>query len=239
LRQKNLTIRDHLNTKGVDAYLDTPDGRIGIEVTTLTAFFAEWVFIERLAEFCWQDERLTGQGFDITYSYKHIQICTQGNTIYDYVKRVGKAIATYDKEALANLQVTVKFIDNHPGYFSWSIEDADTYPWYDTLTSDLTQKLQGKRKAGELSNCERNLVFVGINYVSPTNWALPRLFGYLEPRESYSPYKSTVGALESYWIEMLPTLHNLIGICYFVYDLRQEDPFYPLRIFWRSEADRT
>ena len=48
LQQRNRGIVDNLLTDGVDAYLDCCGSTIGIEITTLNGFIADWILLERL-----------------------------------------------------------------------------------------------------------------------------------------------------------------------------------------------
>ena len=50
-------------------------------------------------------------------------------------------------------------------------------------------------------------------------------------------YQSEIQEIGEYWLSQMHKLTNVIGICYFFYSLEREEPFYPLKIFWRSEED--
>lgn len=238
LRQQNEDIHDNLSEQGIDGHMDTPNGTVGIEVTSLSAFIAESIFIERLTEMCRQDSRLRGRGFDLTYSWDRIQACEQDEEIYIYIRQVAEALASQDGEKLEQLQVDVKYEDDYPGNIVWHVRNSDSYPWFDRITRRLTPKLQTNSKVRQLSTYQRNLVFVGINHLSPINGMFPDLFRYLAGVDGYNPHEEMIESLENCWSDTLPTLQNVNGICYFFYSLDQETPFYPLRMFWRSPADQ-
>lgn len=239
LREKNSTVRDHLFGTGVDASLDHKDGRVGIEITTLNQFIAEWIFTERLAEFRQTNSFFHDKGFEIRYSFERIQQETEGHTIYQYIQDVGNAIVASNEQQLLDLQIEVEEVEIGitDGYISEKVKEPERFPWCPLVTRALAGKLAKDNKLRQLQECERNLVFVGVNNVSPINTFFPALFEHLDSGEE-SSYGLQVQALRQYWAEELPKLPNVIGLCFFLYSLEREEPFYPLVMLWRSEADK-
>ena len=88
-----------------------------------------------------------------------------------------------------------------------------------------------------LSKLDRNIIFVGINHSMPSNYVVPMLFDELGKDEIIS-YSDEIEEIRKYWGSHMSDLNNVIGICYFFYSLNSEAPFYPLKIFWRSDTDK-
>ncbi len=241
LCEKNSTIHDLLNSNGgVDASLAHQDGHVGIEITTLNQFIAEWIFTERLEEFCQTNSFFYGKGFEITYSFERIQQETEDHTVYQYIQDVESAIVASDEQQLLDLQIEVEEVKigaTDPRYISWKVKEPERFRWYPLVTSTLARKLVEGSKLQQLQANSRNLVFVGVNNLSPINLFFPSLFASLDSGEK-SSYWPQVQALRQYWAEELPKLPNVIGLCFFIYSLEREEPFYPLVMLWRSEDDK-
>jgi hypothetical protein len=71
--------------------------------------------------------------------------------------------------------------------------------------------------------------------MGPTNWVVPLIFEELSAESGY--YQLEIQGLNDYWKSHMASLNHVIGICYFVYDIGSEAPYYPLKMFWRSEDD--
>jgi hypothetical protein len=237
LQKKNKNVVDCLRPNGIDAYLNTGDSPVGIEITTLNSFLGEWIFIERLRQVLIEGNCPRENSIEIKYSYLRINTVTNGGTIYDYIRQVGRAILSCDMQALSELEVSVERIDDiQGGGIVWELLDGENIPWFDYLTNELYAKLKGNAKVRQLKEHPRNLVFVGINYSSPSNGIFPSIFGDL--RNSSALLPPELQEIEEYWYSYMFDLTNVIGICYFAYTLDSEIPFYPLKIFWRSKVDQ-
>jgi hypothetical protein len=216
--------------------LEDEFGYIGVEITTLNGFIGDWIFTERLTEFLDEQNYLTKDiGLEVSYSHARIQLAAQGKLIYQYIGKVGEAILSNDERALFEMSVSVNHHSRGP-FISFDIDDTDSFPWFKYITQDLQAKLQERSKVQQLSQHSRNIVFVGLNHSSPTNWAFPRIFEDLANGEIH--YHSEIQEIRRYWASSMLDLTNVVGVCYFFYSLPSEEPFYPLKFFWHSEKDK-
>lgn len=236
LRKQNRNIIDNLRTDGIDAYLNDEKSPVGIEITTLNGFVASWIFVERLTELLDSSGFLCDKGLELICSHRRIWDASRDGSINKFVKLANAAIESNNIENLSSLNLSVEFQHVFPGSISFSFKNSDDFPWFQYITDDLSQKLQKKSKANQLKNYSRNIVFVGVNHLSPGNWAFPGIFRDLGSDEKR--FKSEIQELRDYWLTNMASLTNVIGICYFFYSLDNEAPFYPLKIFWRSEEDK-
>ncbi len=133
---------------------------------------------------------------------------------------------------MSDLAFSIK-LDDLPGYVSWRISEDSTFTWVNVITDDLLPKIQEKVK--QLKEYSRNLVFVGLNHSSPCDGIFPRIFKDIGNSDIFSHEAQKI---RNYWESQMRNLPNIIGICYFIYSLERETPFYPLKIFWRSEVDK-
>jgi hypothetical protein len=236
LRRKNANIVDNLSKVGVDAHLNIDGERVGIEITTLNKFWENWVWTERLMQILDDHRFLRDKSLVINYSRSRIAM-KNSKAVYEYVHEAAAAIMEQDHRALDGLGISVSVPDIPPGNIAWNISDkTDDFPWLDYITNGVHGALRARKKPKQLKACQRNLVFVGLNHVSPVNWAFPRLFGELE--SSNTRYDLQIAGITDFWNSSMRGLTNVIGICYFFYSLDSEEPFYPLHIFWRSNSDR-
>ena len=235
LQQRNGNLDDNLLADGVDASLKYGNSSIGIEITTLNGDIASWILTERLTQFLDESGFLNDNGLDIAYSQHKISNATKGGTIYSYVSQVGKAIVSNDYQATCKLGLSVKYRSD-PGSISWDINDSDNYPWLQDITDDLSLRLQDKSKAKQLQKFPRNIVFVGLNHSSPSHRPFPSIFKNLGYGKTH--YRSEIQKIREYWVSQMPSLTNVIGICYFFYSIEREVPFYPLKVFWRSDNEK-
>lgn len=204
-------------------------------MTTLNSDVGSWILTERLTKFLDERNFLKDKSLEITYSQQKVSDATKGGTINSYIDEIGNAIVANDNQAISELGFSIKH-DSRPGWISWKLGDSDSFPWFRVLTDDLLSKLQAKEKINQLKKFSRNLIFVGVNHTSPNNWAFPSIFSDLGNDELH--YQSEIQEIREYWLSRMPKLTNVIGICYFFYSLNSEIPFYPLKIFWRSEEDK-
>lgn len=235
LKKKNANITDNLKPNGIDGFLENKDGHIGIEVTTLNGAISNWIFTERLKEHLDSNRYWSKvDGLEVEYSLTRIVQALQGKHLYEYIVQTGEAIVSNNNQALTDLKISINRLENIP-CISFNVKDQDSFSWFKHLTHDVENNLNRYEKRKQLARQVRNIVFVGINHTSPSNGIFPRLFGYLtaENRE----YKSEIEGLEAFWASSMSRLKNVIGICYFFYSLPSELPFYPLKIFWRSDGD--
>lgn len=225
-----------MTAEGIDGFLEDEFGRIGVEITTLNGFIGDWIFVERLTEFLDEQNYLTmNSGLEISYSHARIQLAAKGKMIYDFVRKTGEAILSNDTQALSEMNISVHPHNRGPS-ISFDIDDTDSFPWFRYITQDLQSKLQEKSKGQQLAQQTRNIVFVGLNHSSPSNWAFPGIFEDLANGELR--YHSEIQEIREFWASTMPSLANLVGVCYFFYSLPSEVPFYPLKFFWRSEKDK-
>jgi len=236
LRQKNLCVVDNLCTAGIDARLALEDGDIGIEITTLNGFIADWILIERLSQYFDEHSLRHHKGYEIIYSHRKIQIETQGNTIYKYIQTIGDAVVKGDTDTLDRLEISITDSEPFPGVLSFRHDQATNFPWYQYVTTDLAQKLKQRGKQKQFAEYRRNIVFVGVNHTSPPNGVFPYVFEALSGHNQW--YKIEADAIREFWSTELSNLSNVLGICFFLYAIDSDEPFYPLTILWRGERDK-
>jgi hypothetical protein len=109
-------------------------------------------------------------------------------------------------------------------------------PWLRFLTEDLFQKITEANKKAQLKENAKNLIFVGVNNIAPSNPAIPSIFE--EIGRGGLSYTKEIDHIRDFWRGVLHTHNQISGICYFCYSLEQEEPFYPLKIFWRDDTER-
>lgn len=237
LQQKNANVVDNLRKSGIDAYFKWEDGLIGIEITTLNGFIAEWILVERLKQLLDENGFLLDKGLDVAYSHKRISSAAKGGTIYDYIDKAGKAIMLKDYQMMSELEFEIEINDRSPGLISFHhTREGNSFPWFKYITDDLWSKLKEKNKSKQLKEYSRNLVFVGINHLSPCNGAFPFIFEDLGKDEIH--YPSEIQEIRKFWTSCMSSLDNVVGICYFFYSLDKEIPFYPLKVFWCSNNNK-
>lgn len=233
LMSKNNNIRDNLQNKGPDAYFKLGQEEVGIEVTTLNGFIDEWIFIERLLELLILKRVCGEQTISITYNHKRL-VDTKGGTIYNYIERVANAIENNDNQSFKELDISIHKEDRLTGCIAWMHENTDDFPWFKYLTATLINRISNKSK--QLKQYKKNIVFAGVNHMGPINWAIPRLFEEIGcGGVSYIPQ---IEGIKNFWLKNLLEFPEIIGICYFNYALDKEEPYYPLKVFWRNEIDK-
>lgn len=235
LKTINSNVEDNLSKKGIDATLQLGDEKVGIEVTTLNGSFAEWILKERLAELLYSKNVIDNKTLRVAYDYERIMKETQQNRIYQYIEDLGDAIAMEDHESLKTLDVSIEIEYRWSGYINWSRGNADNFPWLRYLTNDLFSKLSDSNKNNQLKRYEKNIIFIGVNHIAPSNWTIPSIF--LEIGCGGNSYNLQIESIESFWIKTMQNYNSIKGICFFCISIDKEAPFYPLRILWRDKKE--
>ena len=130
LISKNNNIIGNFTKKGVDATLKAKDKNIGIEVTTMNGFIAEWILIERLSELLYSKNILDDKTIRLSYDHERIMREFIDNRIHEYIKELGSAIELGDTSKLRNLDVKIEFESRWTGVISWNHSNADNIKWY-------------------------------------------------------------------------------------------------------------
>ena len=232
---QNSNIEDNLRKTGVDAKLKVGDEYIGIEVTTLNGFIAEWILRERLSELLFSKNVIDDKTLRLTYDHERIMKETVENRMYQYIDELSTAIETNDAISLKNLDASIEFEHRWAGAISWNHSNADNFPWLKYLTDELLSKLTISNKRKQLMEYSRNIIFIGVNHITPSNWAIPSIFEQIGiGGTSYSPQ---IEAIELFWEKVMLGHQNIAGICFYNYSLDKVGPFYPLRIILRNEEE--
>lgn len=232
LISQNSNIKDNLGKTGVDAKLKVEDENIGIEVTTLNGFIAEWILTERLFELLSSKKVIDNKTLRITYDHERIMKENADNRMYQYIEELSTAIETEDATRLKNLDASIEPEYRWAGEISWDHSNADSFPWIKYLTDELLSKLTTDNKRNQLLEFPQNIIFIGVNNISPSNWAIPSIFE--EIGIGGASYSLQIEGIENFWTKAMQEHQNIAGICFYCYSLCQVDPFYPLRIIWRN-----
>jgi len=102
------------------------------------------------------------------------------------------------------------------------------------LRDDLLSKLSESNKKKQLMEHSSNIIFVGVNHIAPSNWAIPSIFE--EIGAGGNSYRNQIESIENFWTEVMQDHQRITGICFF-YSLDRVGPFYPLRIIWNNKED--
>jgi hypothetical protein len=235
LKGVNRNINDNIFDSqkiGTDAELIYNTRKIGIEITSLNGFVADWIFVERLPIYLKENKFCLNGALEISYNYERIKREMDKHRIYEYIEEVGECLIKRDLKRMKQLGIDSANKNRGTGCIAWSCNNADNFPVMKYLTEGLIQKLKEKRK--QLSKHNENLIFVGVNHAGPTNWINPGIFEEMGGRIiSYSPQ---INAIQTFLNNELPA--GIIGVCYFHYSLNKENPFYPLTIFWRKGSTK-
>lgn len=235
LKLKNENIEDNLLREGVDAIYNFDAQKVGIEITTINGFIADWIFVERLPMYLRekQSQFFDSYTVEIDYNYERIKNEMQKNYIYNYIQNVGENIILGNESKLRSLEVAFRKTNRRTGCISWNHNRANNFPIIQCyLTNGLIERLNSKEK--QLSKHKNILIFVGVNHAGPMNWVNPRIFK--EIGCGGISYQQQIGSIQKFLSKRLP--QNVTGICYYNYALDREEPFYPLRIFWRNENQK-
>lgn len=231
LKSKNKNIEDNIKKEGVDAFMNL-NKKINIEVTTLNSFLAEWILIERLPLFLDEkNKKFLSNGIELFYSLARLVKEMKKNNIYSYIENIGNFLLSKDNDKLKKLEIRVKYNRALAGCISWSYLDENNNNFLKCLSDGLIRKIN--KKSGQLGK-HKALIFVGVNHVAASNWWNPGIFQ--EIGKKGISYKEQIRGLQDYLSSYLS--ENILGVCYFLYSLNQEKPFYPLRIFWRNGKER-
>lgn len=238
LRSKNTQIKDNIISKGIDATLQNGDKTVGIEITSLNGFMIDWIFKERLFEILYLHKTLVDKTLRITYNPFGL-IKKYSNNVklfHQYITSVGDYIMNEDYLSLNNLSIKVEIEKRWNGCITWDIINKATFPWLRLLTEDLLKNITKSNKSKQLNKYPKNIIFVGINNVSPSNWAIPSLFEDIGRNDDI--YSKQITHIRDFWQQELINYKNITGICYFNYSLNIQNPFYPLKVFWRNDNDK-
>jgi hypothetical protein len=235
LISQNSNIEANLRKTGIDAKLKVGDEIVGIEITTLNGFIAEWILIERLSEFLSAKDVLDDKTLRIAYDHARIMKETEQNRIHQYIEDLGAAIEAVDINSLKNLDVSIEFEHRWAGVISWNHSKADSFPWLKYLKDDLLSKLSESNKKKQLMEHSRNIIFVGVNHIAPSNWAIPSIFE--EIGTGGTLYNTQIENIENFWTKVMQEHQNFTGICFYYYSIDKVGPFYPLRIIWNNEGE--
>jgi len=235
LRSKNKNIEDNLCPTGIDGSLSLANKTLGIEITTLNGFVADWIFTERLAQKISSIGFLNDKTIRVKYSFSRLLKEFRENTLYEYIHHVGSCIADSNACLLQDANVYIEIERRWSGSISWEIADEDESPWISCLTEDLYDKIVTSKKR-QLTKFDKNIIFVGVNNISSPNWAIPAIFS--EIGQGGFSYPQQISYINSFWQKAMQYQKNIIGICYFCYSLDREDPFYPLKIFWSEDSEQ-
>lgn len=229
---------DNLQTKGVDGFISINSEMIGVEITTLNGFLAEWMLIDRLTWLLDDNNiQVLNKGcLKIYYSGKKLMEFRKSNNLVqgmqEYIKKAFSSINDHqEKEKWYPKHLNIRFkVDKNgsPGYIVWEQIDNKflclTNKFLEDLTTGVIVKI--KEKERQLKNQSANIVFIGINHAGCLSWLNPGIFGELGNRKSAISYIQQINMLEDFYASSLP--ENILGVVFFVYSLPQEVPFYPL-----------
>lgn len=237
LKSKNDNICDNFAKKGVDAKILSNNTNIGIEVTTLSGFVSEWIYIERLVEILNYSFFIKSNSIIIKSKSSYIVNKIQNKSIekiLEFINQIAELIITNDKKSLEKLDIYIKIRKNNPGCITFEFTKDDNDSWLKYLTSDLLKKITSGAKFRQLEQQSKNIIFVGVNNMFSPNWIIPSIFN--EIGNGGISYKEQIEYIQKYWNYNLRNHSNILGVCYFCYSLDSEEPFYPLKIFWRDKS---
>lgn len=232
LKLKNKNIEDNLFNKGVDAVYNFNDQKIGMEITTINGFIADWIFTDgRLLMYLEEKQSLDGYTLEIDYNYERIKNEMGKNNIYGYIQNVGESIISNNANELKSLEIECTKTNRLTGCISWHHNRADDFPFIKYITEGLIERLN--KKTRQLSQYGKNLIFVGVNHAGPDNLVNPAIFK--EIGQGGISYQQEIQMIQNFLSEKLP--QNIIGVCYYNYHLKRMVPFYQLKIFWRNQDE--
>lgn len=223
LRAINSNIKEKFTGGGVDAYLEQSDEKIGIEVTTVNQATPEWILQERLLTYLSTHGYSRNDAIEITYDLVKIQGLKY---TLDLIEKIGNQIIQGNYGIIND--ITIKKIADSGSYISWNNETPDNN-FFTTIESSLSQILTSKSK--QLGKNPQNIFFVGVNQL-PVDAINPSVFRVLTNKTN--PHPEWVQGLEEVVAKTLQS--NVIGVCFFVYNLPSENMMYPLRILWRDKS---
>ena len=236
---------DNLQTKGVDGFISKNSEMIGVEVTTLNGFLAEWMLIDRLT---WLLEvnniQLLNKGcLKIYYSGKKLMEFRKYivQETQEYIKKAFSSINDHqEKEKWYPKHLNIRFkVDKNgsPGYIVWEQIDNKfpslTGKFLEDITTGVIETIEEKER--QLKNQSANIVFIGINHAGCLSWLNPGIFEELGNRKPAISYNQQINMLEDFYASSLP--ENILGVVFFVYSLPQEVPFYPLFLLRNSKTN--
>jgi len=236
LKSKNENIEDNLGPEGIDAKLINGDQSVGIEITTLNGFVADWVFTERLIQIISSHNFVDDKTLRIRRSPLRLLTEFRNHNLYKYIDQVAENIFKDNLELLFCLNIELEVEHRWAGCISWEMTRERDFPWLRFLTDDLFQKITAANKGRQLKENANNLIFIGVNNIAPSNPAIPSIFE--EIGRGGLSYIKEIDHIRDFWQRQLHAHNHISGICYFCYSLEREEPFYPLKIFWRDDTER-
>ena len=236
LKSRNENIEDNLGPEGIDAKLIKGDQSVGIEITTLNGFVADWVFTERMTQIVSSHNFVDDKTLRIRRSPLRLLTEFRNHNLYKYIDQVAENIFKGDLDLLYRLNIELEVDHRSAGVVSWETTRERDFPWLRFLTADLYRKITAANKERQIKENANNLIFIGVNNIAPSNSAIPSIFE--EIGRGGLSYTKEIGHIRDFWERTLHDHNHVSGICYFCYSLELEEPFYPLKIFWREDTEK-
>jgi hypothetical protein len=162
LRSKNGNIEDNLVPEGRDAKLIDGHHSVGIEITTLNGFVADWIFTERLTQIISSHNFLDDKTLRIRRSPARLLEEFRNNLLYKYIDQVAENIFKDNSELLYGLNIELEVEERWAGCISWQMSREIDFPWLKFLTDDLFRKITEANKERQLKENANNLIFIGV-----------------------------------------------------------------------------
>ncbi len=223
VRSQNSGLKEILTGGDVDACINISGTEYGIEVTCFLETFAEWVLVERIQQYLSQNKIIPLYG---------LKVSAELQTLKSFAYRD----ETYQRNVIEQLSISVNsggvfkyegfsihpIPDIQPGIISWEFEQDMSNP-LDSLINDLSNKINEKHR--QLNKRPCNVLFISVGSL-PVNHLFPSLFAELKNPDRW---KAEIIELEKKVFEIIRET-SVKGVCFFVYDLRQNKPYYALKI---------
>lgn len=224
LRNRNTNYEENFSGNGVDAYLNKSGEKIGIEATTINKTLTEELFRERLLMYLHLKGYKRRERIEISCSID--KLIPIGFYIYDLIEDIGNVIL----QNTGNVKDVSIIKSQAPvGYISWGIKENSNFNLLDFLDKRLSEIITSKQ--AQLSKNSKNILFIGVNEL-PIDHLNPEIFKQATKPEFL---EQELKVLEDIISKNLPD--NILGICFFVYSIDQEKPYYSLRIFWKDNSN--
>jgi hypothetical protein len=225
LRENNCNFKDSFTGGGVDGYLYLDKTCIGIEATTINKGIPEWILIERLLTYLLLNNYKSESGIEVSYDLSLLEGIKYNDL--DIIEKIGSRIIQNNFHSVDG--ITIKKISKIGSYISWNNTDSDQL-FFKNIRNNMLSIFIDKRK--QLSTNKQNIVFICVNQL-PISTFNPGIFKEIGCKGSHNE-----------WIEELKTIvretspRNVLGVCFFVYNLPSEEMMYPLHIIWRDENNK-
>jgi hypothetical protein len=102
--------------------LQIGDIEVGLEITTLNGFVADWIFTERLTPFLSSGGYLSDKSIIVKHSLSRIIAEFQRKNLHEYIRQVGEGITSNNMNLLQNADVDIEIETRWAGCISWDIE---------------------------------------------------------------------------------------------------------------------